>query len=226
MAPWAFPAAMTLVLIATAGAFAQSPWPSPTQPQAAPAWPSSPASAPSAAPSAPSGPAPQAPSGGAQAPWPSTSTGPATGSGFGAAPAAFPQQQRARLCMEEFLPLRQDVEKKAGIIKAVAPKRNQPETCAAFRSFTAAEAKMIKYVEENATSCGIPADASKTMKSNHAKAVDIRNKVCAPAQAAAPPAPSLSDALGTSRLPDPTAVQTRRGGGGTFDTLTGNPLAR
>ena len=40
---------------------------------------------------------------------------------------------------------------------------------------------------------------------------------------AAPPPPSLSDALGTSRVPDSTTTKTGRG---TLDTLTGNPLGR
>jgi hypothetical protein len=40
----------------------------------------------------------------------------------------------------------------------------------------------------------------------------------------APPAPSLSDALGTARLPMPES--TKSGGGSTLDTLSGNILQK
>jgi len=64
------------------------------------------------------------------------------------------------------------------------------------------------------------------MKANHAKTLEIRTKVCDTA-AVQPRAPSLSDALGTSRVP--TAPQENTVGkksGSTFDTLTGNSLNR
>jgi hypothetical protein len=123
--------------------------------------------------------------------------------------------------------LRQAAEKRAGAIKAAAAKKSQPALCAAFKNFAAAEAKMVKYVTENTEACKIPAEMTKTMKSNHAKTIETRNRVCnAGATAAAPRKPSLSDALGTSRLPDVTNVQPKRGGGGTFNTLTGNALGR
>lgn len=125
------------------------------------------------------------------------------------------------------MPLRQDAEKRAGMIKTAAAKKSQPELCEAFKNFAAAEAKMVKYVTDNGASCGIPPDATKNMKANHTKTVGIRDKVCSGnAAAAAPRAPSLSDALGTSsRLPDTSSPQTQKGGG-TFNTLTGNAIAR
>ena len=59
-----------------------------------------------------------------------------------------------------------------------------------------------------------------------AKTIGMRDKICsANAGPAAPRAPSLSDALGTSRLPDTSSPQTQKGGG-TFNTLTGNAIAR
>lgn len=209
MAPaWAFPVAMTLAVLATNGTLAQSPWPSPTQPQTAPAWPSSPTSVPSS-------PAPQAPRGAApQAPSPSP-----------APQASFGTPQGGRNCVAEFLPLRQDTEKRMAAIKPATEKKSQQLTCAAFRNLAGAHTKMMKYADDHGVECRIPPDAMKGMRAENAKIVEIRNKVCSAGAAAAPPPPSLSDALGTSRLPDPSAAQTRRGGG-TFDTLTGSPLAR
>lgn len=122
--------------------------------------------------------------------------------------------------------MRQDAEKRAGAIKTAAAKKSQPELCNAFKNFAAAEAKMVKYVTDNGTACGIPADAAKNMKANHSKTIGMRDKICsANAGPAAPRAPSLSDALGTSRLPDTSSPQTQKGGG-TFNTLTGNAIAR
>jgi hypothetical protein len=80
---------------------------------------------------------------------------------------------------------------------------------------------MIKYANENSVWCGIPPQALQQMKQGHAKAMEIRSKVCQ--IAAAPPRPSgptLSDALG-STVPDADNIQSGRG---TYDTLTGTPL--
>jgi hypothetical protein len=209
---WARALSLAAVLLAPAGlASAQtSPWPnSPTQPSApasASPWPSSPS---------------QATIPGAAAPWPSSpqAAGPRGASPFDGGPR--------RDCNAEFMPLRQDAEKRAGMIKTAAAKKSQPELCDAFKNFAAAEAKMVKYVTDNGAACGIPADATKNMKANHTKTVGIRDKVCsANAAPAAARAPSLSDALGTSsRLPDTSSPQTQKGGG-TFNTLTGNAIAR
>ena len=218
---WARALSLAAVLLAStgfAGAQQASPWPdSPTRPSTpatASPWPSSPtqpmtSSGPSPWTAAPggAGTAPRAAAPGAVSPW-----------GGSAAPR--------RDCNAEFLPLRQDAEKRAGAIKTAAAKKSQPELCNAFKNFAAAEAKMVKYVTDNGSACGIPPDAAKTMKANHSKTVEMRNKICsANAGPAAPRAPSLSDALGTSRLPDTSSPQTQKGGG-TFNTLTGNAIAR
>ncbi len=118
-------------------------------------------------------------------------------------------------------------EKKAAAIKAAAATKKQPVVCAAFKNFAAAEAKVVKYVEDHGTECRIPPEALKAMKANHAKTLEIRTKVCDVAAAPAPRAPSLSDALGTSRVPiAPVENTTGKKSGSTFDTLTGNSLNR
>jgi len=219
---WARALSLAVALLAPAGfAGAQqaSPWPDsptlPSAPAAASPWPSSPTQ-----PSAPGGASPwTAAPGGASAP---RAAMPGSAAPWGGAAPAGPRRD----CNAEFLPLRQDAEKRAGMIKAAAAKKSQPELCNAFKNFAAAEAKMVKYVTDNDSACGIPPDASKNMKANHSKTVEMRNKICsANAGPAAPRAPSLSDALGTSRLPDTSSPQTQKGGG-TFNTLTGNAIAR
>jgi hypothetical protein len=134
-------------------------------------------------------------------------------------------QQQQPPCYNDFLPLRQEAEKRAGAVRAASEKKASPqEACQLMGQFADAEAKVVKFVETNGTWCGIPADAVQQMKANHGKTLQIRKRICTAAAAPARPAgPSLSDALGTSAVPTP---QTTKRGRGTFDTLTGNALER
>jgi hypothetical protein len=150
------------------------------------------------------------------------------GPGAGAPPAGWSGSGGGqRDCGGEFLPLRAEAEKKAGAIKVAAATKKQPVVCAAFKNFAAAEAKVVKYIEDYGTECRIPPDALKAMKANHAKTLEIRTRVCDVTAAPAPRAPSLSDALGTSRVPTaPVENAVGKKSGSTFDTLTGNSLNR
>jgi hypothetical protein len=133
-----------------------------------------------------------------------------------------PAQQQVPECIKGFIKLRDDVQVKAKAIGAAHERKASPQiACKLFNVFTAAESKMIKYANENSVWCGIPPQALQQMKQGHAKAMEIRSKVCQ--IAAAPPRPSgptLSDALG-SAVPDADNIQSGRG---TYDTLTGTPL--
>ena len=122
------------------------------------------------------------------------------------------------------MPLREDAEKKAAAIKTASATKQRPVLCTAFKNFATAEAKVLKYVEENGAECQIPPDAAKMMKANHAKTIEVRNKVCEAGPQ--PRAPSLSDALGTGRVPTSPQENTVGKRGSTFDTLTGNSLSR
>ncbi len=144
----------------------------------------------------------------------------------GTAAAQFPpgQQmpQQEPPCFKEFAKLRDDTQHKGEAIQAASKRKASPqEACHLFTIYTAAEAKMVKYATDNATWCGIPPQAVQQMKVSHAKAAEMRVKICRIA-AAPPPAvgPTLSDALGGG-IPDASNIKT---GHGTFDTLTGSPL--
>jgi hypothetical protein len=129
--------------------------------------------------------------------------------------------------MAEVQPLLADAEEKGKAIQKAAATKQQPVVCQAFRNLAAAEGKLIKYFDDHGKECGIPPDAVKARKGNMAKIVEIRTKVCDTAAAPAKRAPSLSDALGTSRLPTVSSdVPTEKRRNSTFDTLTGNPLNR
>jgi hypothetical protein len=144
------------------------------------------------------------------------------------APAGAPPGQPP--CFNDFMPLRQDAEKRAGAIQAAA-KRKAPreEICKLFKNFAEAEIKVVKFVSTNQQQCGIPPQAIEQMKTNHTKTVQTRDKICSgeggPTLGGAPrpSGPGLSEALGTSRLITPN---TAAGRSGAFETLTGNALAR
>jgi hypothetical protein len=121
------------------------------------------------------------------------------------------------------LPLRNDAQQKAMAIAAAEKRHAAPkDLCGAVSRFVVAEAAALKFLETNKTWCGIPDQAVAGAKANHEKTVKFRDVVCnQPAQVHLP---TLSDAIGTPALD--TSKNTKTGTGGTFDTLTGNPLAR
>ena len=146
--------------------------------------------------------------------------------GFGTAPAAPPpRQQQEPPCFREFAPMKADAEKRANALKAAMEKKvAREEACVFVKSFSAAEAKLVKYVTTNAQTCGIPPEAIKQMKANHDRTMKAQTQICS--QQAGPPKPTgpgLSEALGTARggTLDPLAPQS-----GGLDTLTGNVLAK
>jgi hypothetical protein len=126
-------------------------------------------------------------------------------------------------CMSQFLPMRAEAEKRAGVLQAgINHKKPRPEICQLFRSFSEAEEKVVKYAVANQVGCGIPPDAVAMMKKNHVKTAEVRDRVCAEGPRAAT-GPNLGEALGMRTLP---TAETTRSGTGTLDSLSGNPLAR
>jgi hypothetical protein len=131
-------------------------------------------------------------------------------------------------CMKNFVPLREEAEKRGKMIKAASDRHAPPdEACKLISNFGQAEVNMIKYVESHAASCGIPAQVTDQLKNGHKGTEQLRQKVCNVAQQMqqrGPAGPTLSDVLGSSAaLPEANASKK---GGSAFDTLTGNVLAR
>jgi hypothetical protein len=164
-------------------------------------------------------------------PVPSQGFGPPPAQGGFSTPAATPpqqpQQQQEPPCFKEFAALRAETEKRGKAIQAAGKRKATPqEACKLFNALMAAEVKFINFVDKNATWCGIPPQVPTQIKEGHAKVKEVRDRICkAAAQPARPAGPTLSDALGTTRLPDSSNIKTGKGGG-TFDTLTGSPLGQ
>ena len=67
---------------------------------------------------------------------------------------APPQQEPP--CVQEFMKLRTEAEKKATAIRAAGERKAPPrEACQLFTGFVAAQTKMLKYAETNGVWCGI-----------------------------------------------------------------------
>jgi hypothetical protein len=163
---------------------------------------------------------------GGPSPFPSAGAAPIAGGGMGAAPP--PPSGGADACMKNFVPLREEAEKRGKLIKAASDRKASPdEACKLIKNFGAAEMKMIKYVETNSAKCGIPPQIADQLKTGHKNTEKMQTQVCnmaQQAQQARPAGPSLSEVLGSSAaLPE---AQTVKKGGSTFDTLNGNVLTR
>ena len=125
------------------------------------------------------------------------------------------------MCLQ-FAPIREQAEKDGGAIKAASDRKApREEICALFTKFVASEGRMVKFLETNQKVCGVPPDAIKHVRGQHAKSHADPQAGLQP-RGRAPAGPSLSDALGGPILPD----EKPKPGRGTFDTLTGSPLAR
>lgn len=141
-------------------------------------------------------------------------------------PMQAPQQQQQQPpCLKDFLALRNDAAKKAQAIQeAQKHKASVTEACKLLTVFTAAQAKMLKYAQENATWCGIPPQIVQEIVAGHKDADTARGRICKlAANPPRPAGPSISDMLGASTVPDAGNIKTGRG---TFDTLTGTPLGK
>ena len=97
-----------------------------------------------------------------------------------------------------FPKLRDDAKAKAEAISVIGKKHgDRKDMCAAVQIFTAAEDKVVKFLEDNKSSCGVPDQAVAQAKTMHANTMKFRDTVCAEGPKAKPP--TLSDAIGSTR---------------------------
>ena len=215
------PLTAAVVTVNAGHAFAQSAFPAPLPGQGVirndPAFPPVNGAAPAASVGAPP-----------SSSFPANGAAPIAGSAFERGPAPPQGGGAADACMNGFMPLREDAEKRGKMIRAASERHAPPdEACKLITNFGQAEIKMIKYVESHAAKCGIPPQVSEQLKNGHKNTEKLQKQVCTVAQQAqqrGSAGPSLSEVLGSSAaLPEATATKK---GGSTFDTLNGNVLTR
>jgi hypothetical protein len=108
---------------------------------------------------------------------------PTTSSAFEGGPAPASQAGLSDDCMKEFAPLREEAEQRGKLIKVASERHGPPdEACKLIGNFGQAEIKMIRYVQTNASRCGIPPQISDQLMSGHRNTESMQKKVCAVAQ--------------------------------------------
>jgi hypothetical protein len=145
----------------------------------------------------------------------------ALGMAAGVDTASAQMTEGSSVC-NNFLTLRNDAQQK-GMAIGAAEKRHadRKDICKFVTVFAVAEGKALKFLQDNMTWCGIPPQVVTSAKENHEKTLKFRDVVCTPAPQ--PHVPNLSDAIGTPSVDTSKNTKTNTG---TFNTLTGNPLAR
>ena len=142
----------------------------------------------------------------------------ALGMGVHAASAQMAPEQ-----CNQFQTLTADTQKKANAVQtAMKAKVDRKQICALMNNFVTAEDAIIKFLVANKTWCGVPDQMITISKTNHEKSLKFRTAACSE-DTARPKVPTLSDAIGTPSVDSATNTKT---GHGTFDTLTGNSLAK
>jgi hypothetical protein len=138
--------------------------------------------------------------------------------------AGIAQQMPAPTQCNQFTPLQTETQKRAAAVTAAMNAHaDRKQICALMTTFVGAEGALVKFLEDNRTWCGVPDQAVAVSKANHEKSMKFRTAACTdnePHQKA----PSLSDAIKTPDVD--SATNTKTGRFGTFDSLTGNPLAK
>jgi hypothetical protein len=94
-------------------------------------------------------------------------------------PGQAPPQQQTPPCFADFKPLRDEAEKHGLALKnAIQKKISREEACTLIKSYAAAEAKVVEFIQANAGWCGIPAEAATSMKTNHTRTLQSEKQVC------------------------------------------------
>jgi hypothetical protein len=128
---------------------------------------------------------------------------PASGRALGAPPSPFPsagapafggggglqrlmgtpQGWPTESCIKEFVPLREEAERRGKLIKAASERHmSADEACKLIGSFGQAQIEMIKYLEVHSASCGFPVQVADQLKNGHKGAEALQKKVCNLAQ--------------------------------------------
>jgi hypothetical protein len=137
---------------------------------------------------------------------------------------AMAQQMPAPAQCGQFQALSQETQKKADAVQAAMKgKIDRKQICALMTTFVTAEAAVVKFLQDNKTWCGVPDQAVAVSTANHEKSLKFRTQVCSDDEPH-PKTPSLSDAIKTPDVD--SSANTKTGGYGTFNSLTGNPLGK
>jgi hypothetical protein len=140
-------------------------------------------------------------------------------------PGDMQQPQQQNPCQTDFNKLRDEIQSKGKALQDAGKRKSSPkELCARITSYSSAENRMLDFFVKRAQECGIPPDASDSLKKNRTKTAELRTKICSAAANPGPGPQSPSAGLSGAISPNAGAVPETPSGGGIFDTLSGNIL--
>jgi hypothetical protein len=135
---------------------------------------------------------------------------------------AWAQASPSGVQCNDFTKLSEEAQKRGSAVgNAIKAKADHKQVCALMNSFVTVESSVVKFLEQNKVWCGVPDQVVASAKANHEKSLKFRTVACT--EEPKPKAPTLSDAIKT---PTVDTTKNTKTGRGTFDTLTGSPLAR
>jgi hypothetical protein len=103
-------------------------------------------------------------------------------------------------CVKEFAVLREEAVTRGRLIREASARHAGPDVaCKLITDFAQSEIKMMKYLEANSASCGIPSQIGDQIRTGHKDTETLQIKVCRAAQEAPENRPSLDEILGPSR---------------------------
>ncbi len=118
----------------------------------------------------------------------------ALGADLTAPPIALAQMGPSQC--NDFVKLKADAEAKGTAVRNANEKHSdRKEVCVLMTRFSASEAVILKFLEDNKTWCGVPDQVIKQAHLNHDKTLKFRTLVCSDAPESHPKAPTLSDAI-------------------------------
>jgi len=131
--------------------------------------------------------------------------------------------------MKQVGTMRDEVQRRAKLVQdASARHASAQEACKLIGEFSAAEQRFVNFVIAKQSACNVPPEIPKQMKTAHSHTEQMHKQVCKVAsapQGGAAAGPSLSDVVGAPSISEEVTA-TKRKGGSTFDTLSGNALNR
>jgi hypothetical protein len=101
----------------------------------------------------------------------------------GTFPAPLPDA--VETCQTGYALLRGDAIEKGRLIREAHDRHaTAEESCKMIGSYSAAEVRMIKYVEANASQCGIPTQVADQLKAGHKNTEGLLQQICTAAEQA------------------------------------------
>jgi hypothetical protein len=106
----------------------------------------------------------------------------------------------SEVCVKEFAALREEAVAQGRLIKEAGARHAGPDVaCRLISDFAQSEIKMMKYLEANSASCGIPSQIGDQIRAGHKNTETLQITVCRAAQEARENRPSLNEILRSSK---------------------------